>query len=463
METSFGKYQVKREIGRGAMGSVYLAFDAVLERDVAIKTISSTIREQHLKERFIREARAAGKLCHNNIVTIYDFGVDDERLYIAMEYLEGKDLYQLIAERTPMDIKDKLKIVHQICLGLEYAHRNDVFHRDIKPANVRLLPNGSVKIVDFGLAVMQSSSLTQSGAFLGTPNYVAPERLQGVSGDARSDQFAVGIVMYELLTYSRAFTGETISTVIFSVLNNEPRAMDPQLNGRYPKLAAIIQRAITKDPQQRYDSLQDMAADIQTLIDRMNADGFVKIDTVTITDAPMPAAIEDTPTDQLELTRMSSVIEAPRKRNPLHKWIASGLVLALLGLLYFLIIAPALQPGPKDQPTPVAALADGFLTFDVKPFAQIQKITGLTDGKTIPLADNDEENSTPLRISLKPGKYEIVYTHPAWNGVNRSKIITVAAGETVFQTDQVNQSFLDEAFKHFALPILETDAGENKK
>ncbi len=447
MEKFFGKYQVKREIGRGAMGSVYLAFDAVLERDVAIKTISSTIREAHLKERFIREARAAGKLCHNNIVTIYDFGVEDNRLFIAMEYLEGQDLYQLIAERAPMDIKDKLEIVRQICLGLDYAHRNDVFHRDIKPANVRLLKDGTVKIVDFGLAVMQTSSLTQSGAFLGTPNYVAPERLHGESGDGKSDQFAVGILFYELLTYAKAFSGDNISTVIFSVLNSELPALDPVILYQFPELEVIIRRAVAKNPEQRYPSMKEMADDIDALQGKMKLNGYSMSGALPLAEGQARSPAVGVATDEMVRTELTNY-KRKKVLRPAVLLPLTVVILTALVLLYFLVLNPK-----SPKPGPVAASGPGFLSFDVKPYAIIKKIINVTTGEVLPLDVVKSARTTPLRLELRPGKYQVVYSFPGPEEENRTRVVTIAGGKTRYESDRYHQQFIEEAVNHFSLPF----------
>lgn len=445
MEQFFGKYRVKEELGRGAMGIVYLAFDTVLERDVAIKTISSTIREQHLKERFIREARAAGKLCHNHIVTIYDFGVEDDRLYIAMEYLMGQDLYQLICEKTPMDIKDKLEIVRQVCLGLDYAHRNEVFHRDIKPGNVRLLPDGTVKIVDFGLAVIQSSSLTQTGSFLGTPNYTAPERLHGESGDDRSDQFAVGILLYELLTYNRAFEGDTISTVIYNVLNKEPRSLDSKITAKFPEIETIIRRAIMKDPKKRYGAMKEMADDIGALLEKMKRRKFAMTDTVAVMDDRMNSAkmneFGDVP------TTLTGTGRTRIKRFSLKVAAVIGIPLLLSVLVYFIFLRPG---PPPPEPTATPLLEPGFLAFDVKPFAFIHKVTNLETGEAVPVAPGAV---TPIRLTLQPGTYRVEYSHPSRKGENREKVITVTAGQGIVEKDNIGENFIEEAVEHFSLPV----------
>lgn len=445
MEQFFGKYQVKKELGRGAMGIVYLAFDTVLERDVAIKTISSTIREKHLKERFIREARAAGKLCHNNIVTIYDFGVEDDRLYISMEYLEGRDLYQLICEKTPMDIKDKLEIVRQICVGLDYAHRNEVFHRDIKPGNVRLLKDGTVKIVDFGLAIIQSSSLTQTGSFLGTPNYTAPERLHGDGGGGPSDQFAVGIMLYEMLTYCRAFEGDTISTIIYNVLHKEPRALDTKMTAKFPGIETIIKRSIDKDPKRRYASMKEMSEEIETLLEKMKQRKYSTTDPIAVLDG------------QMESTRKEAFGEVPTtitgtgrttvEKSPLTYAALVVIPVILLALAYFIFLKPG---PPTPAPVRAAALEPGVLAFDVKPYAFIRKVVNRETGDIVSIP---EDAVTPIRLTLPPGMYHIEYSHPNWNGKNRIKEVTITTGRTIREQDRIDERFIETAVRHFSVSV----------
>jgi serine/threonine protein kinase len=446
------------------MGSVFLALDTVLEREVAIKTISSTIRESHLKERFIREAKAAGKLRHNNIVIIYDFGIEEEKLFIVMEYLEGMDLYQLISQRTPMDIKQKLEIVRQICLGLDYAHQNEVFHRDIKPANVRLQKDGTVKIVDFGLAVMQTSSLTQSGAFLGTPNYVAPERLHGKSGDGRSDQFAVGILLYELLTYSKAFTGDNISRVMFSVLNDSPKGLDAKIVSDYPELESIIKRAIAKDPEQRYFNMKEMADDLELLIRRMRDNKFMTMDAIPLVNGEMPTQPESIYTDELIKTELTDVGQVTKKRSNVGWYVAGGMIAALL-VIYFFFMMPGNKkeadlPG-KQEPPPVTLSRTGFLTFNVTPYAIIKELIDVKTGKPVPQDRLGESLTTPIRLELTPGQYKMIYTHPQWQGRKQEKVVTVIAGETVAITDWLDKNFARDAANHFRVPLPKLEHQEN--
>lgn len=450
MEKSFGKYRVEKELGRGAMGIVYHAFDTVLERDVAIKTISSTIREEHLKERFIREARAAGKLLHPNVVTIYDFGVEDDRPFIVMEYLEGEDLYKLISEKAPIDIKEKLEIIRQICIGLDYAHQNKVYHRDIKPANIRLTMDGTVKIVDFGLAIIQTSSLTQSGSFLGTPNYTAPERLRGESASGQSDQFAVGIVLYELLTYCRAFEGETVSTVMYQVLNKEPRSLDPKMKGQFPELETIIYRAVAKGPDQRYGSMKEMADDIGVVLQKMKDTDFSMTRPIkVVADEQASVAAAESARQEPATVRTDEAQPVGRKKP----WFVIAIAVAVLILVGLYLGLKGTLFGPPP--------ANGFLVMDIKPFARILSVVNDQTGENVLEDIPETEMVTPLRLELEPGKYSITWRRPGEDDEKHVTSVAVKKGKpTIFR--KPDETFIEEAITHFSVPVPGREKEENQ-
>src|SRR5262249_4741838 len=207
-----GKFEILTELGKGSMGTVYKARDPVLDRLVALKTVAPGLLADHIAvERFQREARAAARLQHPSIVTIFDSAEADGTVYIAMELLEGMDLARALVPPDRMTLAEKLKIVVDVCRGLDYAHKQGTIHRDVKPANIRVRPDGWVKIVDFGIArSIDSSTLTATGLVLGTPSYMAPEVLEGHGSDHRADMWAVGIILYEILTGRRPFEAETI-------------------------------------------------------------------------------------------------------------------------------------------------------------------------------------------------------------------------------------------------------------
>ena len=264
--TEIGKYQIEDVLGEGAMGVVYRALDPVLNRRVAIKIMSEALaQDSDLRERFLREAQAAGSLQHPHVVTIYDFGEVDGHPFIAMEYVEGVDLEHLLRTNVPLSVEEKIDLIVGVLQGLAYAHKKGVIHRDIKPANVRVDSEGKARIMDFGIAHLASSNMTRTGMMLGTPNYMAPEQIVGNEVTARTDIFSVGVLMYELLTNAKPFQGDTLHTVMYKVLSEMPPPLDKVLPGLPSSLNTVVMRALQKQPDQRYASALEMANDLTNI------------------------------------------------------------------------------------------------------------------------------------------------------------------------------------------------------
>jgi tRNA A-37 threonylcarbamoyl transferase component Bud32 len=254
-----GKFKIVGKVGQGAMGEVFRAFDPVLGREVAIKVVAAKLNEdERARERFVREAQAAAKLNHPNIITVYDFGEEQGQAYMAMELLEGQDLRELLAKGTLASLEGKLAIMEQILDGLAFAHSKGVVHRDLKPGNVHVLPNGQIKIMDFGLA-RRAEDAAASGALMGTPYYMAPEQIQGERATARSDIFSLGAMFYEMLCGRRPFTGPTIPAVLFAVAHKDPPPLAERAPDLPPGLASVVMRALSKDPNARYADAGEMA------------------------------------------------------------------------------------------------------------------------------------------------------------------------------------------------------------
>ncbi|HEX7615453.1 MAG TPA: serine/threonine-protein kinase [Thermoanaerobaculia bacterium] len=267
MLTQVGKYQIVEKIGVGGFGTVYKGRDPFIKRNVAIKTCQS--EEEEIKKRFFREAEFAGNLHHRNVTTIYDFGVtDDGTPYIVQEFLTGDDLDKAIKRKEPLTLARKLQILVDVCDGLGYAHAAGIIHRDIKPSNIRILEDGTVKIMDFGIAksLVSQSTLTQTGITLGTASYLAPEQIRGEDLDPRTDIFSLGVLAYEIVTGQKPFTGDHISTVLYKIMNEMPAApssLDPALPHG---LDAMVLKALEKDRTKRFASCAEMRAECQTLL-----------------------------------------------------------------------------------------------------------------------------------------------------------------------------------------------------
>src|SRR5262245_57148311 len=266
-----GKYHVVRLIGAGGMGRVYEAHDPLIDRRVAIKTLSLDIlNDAEARSRFFREARAAGQLSHPHLITIFDTGESDGHPYLVMEFLECEDLSRVLVGRQ-LPLATKLQLMTQMCHGLAYAHDRGVVHRDIKPANIFLTAQG-IKILDFGLARGAVSEVTQTGRVLGTPNYMAPEQIRGESTDHRSDIFALGVVFYELLSGRKAFEGDSVAATIYKVLEFQPEPVHHGDATLPIALSALVTRALAKDRNARYQRVDEMLQDIARIKAHVDAE-----------------------------------------------------------------------------------------------------------------------------------------------------------------------------------------------
>ena len=265
--STVSRYEIKQELGQGAMGTLYLALDPLIDRLVAVKLLR--VDTEEIRSRFLREARAGGRLQHKNIVSFYDVGVHDDQPFIAMEYIKGETLAEVISRKATLSLERKLKLIEELCDGLGYAHDAGLIHRDIKPANLMVTEGaGELKILDFGIArVTDLTGLTQTGGILGTINYMSPEQAQGRPLDHRSDIFAVGAVLYEILTYRRAFAGRDLRDVL--QFTPVPVAqLAPSLD---PVLGDIVERALIPEPENRYQHLRELAKRLTDVRTRASA------------------------------------------------------------------------------------------------------------------------------------------------------------------------------------------------
>ncbi|MGV8934243.1 MAG: serine/threonine-protein kinase [Gallionellaceae bacterium] len=261
-----GRYRIESELGRGAMGVVYKALDPVLDRTVALKIIvlgDDALEREEYHSRFFQEAKAAARLNHPSLITIYDFGEEGTLAYMAMELLNGTELSERMAKGS-IPIREAISIAEQVAEGLAYAHDSAVIHRDIKPGNIILLPRRRVKVMDFGIARLETSELkTQLGTRLGTPKYMSPEQSTGSAVDHRTDIFSLGIVLYEMLTGAKLFSGENLNQVLHNVATFEPplpSRIRPEISHT---LDLVVKRAIAKKKEDRYANAWDMYNDLQ--------------------------------------------------------------------------------------------------------------------------------------------------------------------------------------------------------
>jgi len=261
-----GRYQIVAEIGRGSMGRVYVANDPVIERRVALKVMAPRLEFnseewEEMQERFLLEARAAGRLKHPGVVTVFDADRDRESsiAYIAMELIEGQSLQDLISSSAPLDPKQALPIIEQVALALHAAHDQNLVHRDVKPANILIDGSGSAKLTDFGITKFRTHTLTAAGTVLGSPSYMSPEQVRGDEIDGRADLFSLGVVLFECLTGVLPFAGDSIATVTYKILELDPLAEDRIGSSLSPQTIEVVKRAIEKDPRKRFQSGYEFA------------------------------------------------------------------------------------------------------------------------------------------------------------------------------------------------------------
>ena len=351
-----GKYEIVSVLGKGAMGIVYKSIDPVIKREVAIKTIRSldaSIEEATLKERFVQEAQAAGRLQHPNIVAVYEYGEDGDWAYIAMEFVQGDALSSVLKNKPRFEVPQICDIMLSILRGLSYAHSNGVVHRDIKPSNIMLRDDGVVKLMDFGIARIESSNLTRIGTVLGTPGYMSPEQLVGKPVDHRSDLFSAGILLYELLTGEMAFDATSLTEVMYKVVHTKP-APPGSIRQDLPKaFDDIIDKALQKEPEQRYQTADEFIQAISDVLDSLKRGTTVGDRTVVrpVKDEPsaspgVASRVGDA-TGTEQPTRLVSGIETrPAGKKKLYALLA-GLVGVLVLAVGGWLLVPQLFPDPS--------------------------------------------------------------------------------------------------------------------
>ncbi len=385
-----GKYEVSAQIAAGGFGVIYKGWDPFIKRPVAIKMCASP--DDEVRQRFQQEAQFVGNLVHRNITLVFDFGVENDIPYIVQEFLTGYDLDPLVRAGVVNDTRTVVSILLQICEGLEFAHTRGIIHRDIKPSNIRVLEDGTVKIMDFGIAksLEGGTKLTQTGIALGTAGYLAPEQIQGGSVDPRTDIFAFGIVAYELVTGKRPFQGASLSNVLYQILNDEPTQPSDLEGDCSPELEAIILKCMAKDPADRFQSIRGILDALRSVPGAVGSDGESMVELTTgvlriavsnmeppITDHEPPTRdlsasdIEDEDTERVptggsvtELTRTPEIEEEESgRRSPvlviflalLLLVVASGATLYLSRDVQDLVFGPEGAPWiPTATPTPTA-------------------------------------------------------------------------------------------------------------
>lgn len=318
-----GKYKVIEVLGKGAMGIVYKALDPDINREVAVKTVHFDMaiegaQQEEVQARFMREAQAAGRLTHPNIVMIYDVGREGDMTYIVMQCIEGRSLAKIIGsgEKIPTDYI--VRLMTQVCQALDYAHQKGIVHRDIKPANILIDHSGNPFLADFGVARMDTSTVTQTGTVMGTPSYMSPEQVMGKRIDKRSDIFSLGVILFELLSGKRPFDGESITTVMYRIVHESPRSLRDMLKDVPAGFDFIVSKALAKDPEQRYQSCLEMAYDLSNV---------ATLPTSTVTMDAGPSSLTET-----------LKIKEPKPKIGLVAAAAGVVLVAAAAAVYFLFL-----------------------------------------------------------------------------------------------------------------------------
>jgi eukaryotic-like serine/threonine-protein kinase len=316
-----GKYEILRPLGKGAMGMVYEGFDPVIERKVAIKTILAEYLDaadmEEAVARFKREAQAGGRLQHPGIVGVYEYGHEGDMAFIVMEYVEGQELKRMLSGGKRLDLIDVFEIMKQLLAALDYSHKQGVVHRDIKPANLMIQPGPKVKIMDFGIARLESSSLTQVGTVVGTPTHMSPEQLAGLPADGRSDLWSSGVILYELLTGVSPFIADSPMTVMHKVLQAEPErptVLNPALP---PGFDNIVTRALAKKAEGRFQNAREFAS---ALVQAFQGKAVSATASARSAPAPAASAVRRTPAISLSPEALAEIERSlSRHMGPLAK------------------------------------------------------------------------------------------------------------------------------------------------
>jgi serine/threonine-protein kinase len=393
MISEYGRYRIVKELGKGTMGVVYQAHDPQIDRMVALKILRpDRVTSESFVARFLKEARAIGRLSHAHIVTIYDVGEDHGTVYIAMEYLKGEPFNEVVRSGR-LTVPQCVEIARQVAETLDYAHRQGIVHRDIKPSNIILTEDSQVKLTDFGIARIEDTAAgqqTQAGEILGTPVYMAPEQVVGQQVDGRSDLFSVGVILYEMVVGHRPFGGNNIAAIFRAITHDAPEApsaKDPFIPQR---LSDLIMKSLAKDPAQRFQTGRQMAEALATVLP---AEGKPAV-------APPPPP------------------KAPR-RSGFKPLVAAMLLVVVLaggaGGYYFFGRNPPLDQATHTDPPVAEKVTPAALQeqVQVQPQAAMLRISSEPVGAML-FVDNGEKGSTPLNVPLALGKHELRLSMPGF-------------------------------------------------
>jgi eukaryotic-like serine/threonine-protein kinase len=420
-----GRYRIMRKLGSGGMADVYLAEDEELGRRVAIKILNDKhANDEQFVERFRREAKNAAGLSHPNIVSIYDRGEAEGTYYIAMEYLDGRSLKEIVVARGPLPIGDAIEATRQVLTALRFAHRKGVVHRDIKPHNVMADADGRLKVTDFGIARAGVSQMTEAGSIIGTAQYLSPEQARGAAVDQRSDLYSIGVVLYEMLTGQVPFTGESPVEIAMKHLSDTPRPpslLRPEIP---PDLDMVVLRALAKNPEDRFQTAEEMDADLERVaagvgVTAETADAATAVLSGTAL-ASAPTAIVPPRRPPAQARPSYRYAEPPPRRRPIWPWLLALLLVVLAGVAGWYAFGkiqnslnssggvPVPNVVPMREDLAVAKLNEKGLGAIVhrQPHATV-KIGLVFEQGTAPGVRVDKGNAVDIYVSTGPPKVEV--------------------------------------------------------
>lgn len=408
MMNKFGRYEIVEKIGQGSMGNVYRGFDPQIKREIALKVLrEDQLGNDYFVKRFLKEAMAIGRLSHPNIVTIYDVGEDQNTIYIVMELLTGKPLNEVMKE-TPLSREDSLNICIKAAQALHYAHGKGVVHRDVKTTNIMISGNTHVTLTDFGIAHFddpQMTNKTQAGEILGTPAFMSPEQVAGKPVDGRSDLFSLGVILYELVTGKRPFTGNNLPAVFEAIMKKEPERPSHPEHYISPELEGVIMKSLKKEPSERFQSGDEMAGALLQCLEK-RPEGK--------TDSPYSGSpIQgNTPPDPTGLFLKEPSLSQPKQEPPApvskggfkKNLIIIGLIgfiglIVLSGTGYYMYIKRDATQVTEKQDLPlktIDSVASSILAVSTQPEGAQVYIDGKYYGKT------------PARVRAEYGRHEVL-------------------------------------------------------
>jgi serine/threonine protein kinase len=423
MPDKIGRYQILERVGRGGMGVLYRGHDPVLDREVAVKVMLADFSEdtEQMRPRFYREAKSAAKLQHRNIVTVFEFAEENNQPHIVMEFLRGTPLNTRMEEKPPLTLDDKLDIVTQLCSGLGYAHKEGIVHRDVKPANVFILQDGTVKLLDFGIAKLATSTLTRQGDVVGSAPYMSPEQIAGAQDlDGRSDVWSTGVLLYELLTGRKPFDGDGLTTVIAGILREQPPSVEQYVPGLPKQLLDCVSKALEKDRDRRYQTAEELGRELQLIRKTHQLNAPPPMDATRFASTNVLKALHDDRQKE-EGTLGNKTLQQPPVSVPAppagsKTWmIAAGIAVAMIGVAggYMMTrpeTAPANTAAPistpaQPQPNPAASGAGNAADAPVKP---ADTVAAATNG-----GEKPAEKAPPKKAAAPPEKAAAIAPPPA--------------------------------------------------